>query len=146
MTEFTECYLSKYMPTQLFELVIDVEKYPSFIPWCSNVTIIEKNQDLIIADMEINFKGMRLNYRSEIKINIITADLIEIDIKATNGPFKYLFNKWTFNKLDSKTQIKFFIDFKFKSVILDKLLQIFFAAASKEMFKAFNNRAEELYG
>ena len=146
MPQFQQEYLSTYTVKQLHDLVMDVESYPQFLPWCYQTKIVQKSKGLTTADLTVKFKGILQEYRSEIKNSIKGNKLASIDVCSISGPFKHLINKWYLEKVGNHTQVKFFINFEFKSVLLDKLIGIFFSLACKKMVEAFNERARKLYG
>tara|TARA_B100000214_G_scaffold38593_1_gene24240 strand:- start:55 stop:510 length:456 start_codon:yes stop_codon:yes gene_type:complete len=138
-----------HTPTQLFDLVADVESYPDFLPWCLAVRIKERNPTydtdcptFIVADMVIGFKIFRERFTSRVECQ--RPD--RIDVNYTNGPFKYLNNHWVFTKVGtSSCEIDFFVDFEFRSIILQKAIGIVFNEAVQKMVDAFESRANILY-
>ena len=140
-----------YTPAQLFDLVADVEKYPAFLPWCLAVRvrhreIVETNvgdEELLVADMAIGFKVFRESFTTRVQCR--RPD--RIDVTYTDGPFRYLNNHWVFSpKGDNACEIDFFVDFEFRSTILQKAIGLVFNEAVRKMVDAFQTRAEALYG
>ena len=126
---------------RLFDLVIDIEAYPEFLPWCKSAKILKQTDDFIIADLVIEFKSIRESYRS--KVTFIKPD--SIDVEMIEGPFRYLNNKWRFSKTqDDKTLLYFEIDFKFNSIILEKIIGIFFDRTVEKLASSFIQRAEHI--
>ena len=129
---------------QLFEVVIDVESYPIFLPWCTACKIVNKysNYDFD-ADLTVGYKAIDEKYTSKIK-----ADYpITINSKAISGPFKYLDSTWTFKDTsDGQCEVYFGIEYKFKSFFLDKIMGGLFKKATIKMLDAFEKRAKDLYG
>jgi len=128
---------------KLFDMVMDIEKYPQFLPWCSSAKIIsQKSPANLTASLQISFKLIKLTYQSDVKYS--KQDYI-IAANAISGPFKALKNKWNFTKIDnSKTKVDFFIDFQFNSKILEKTIGSLFEIAAKKMIDAFEKRANSL--
>jgi coenzyme Q-binding protein COQ10 len=121
----------------LFDLVLDIESYPEFLEECSSAKIISQDNEKIIADLAISFKGFEEKYRSEVTIG---HDIIEA--RATSGPFQYLYNKWKFNKIsETETEIEFFIDFEFNNSLLSGIMNLIFQDRSSKMLLAFEKRA-----
>jgi coenzyme Q-binding protein COQ10 len=127
MTVLNKEYKSQYSIEQLYNMVVDIERYPEFIPWCSSAKIIDEAETIIIADLFITFKSFTESY------------------KMISGPFKHMDNAWTFESTESGTVVKFYIDFKFKSFLLEKLIGVFFTSACEKMIDAFEARAKHLY-
>jgi coenzyme Q-binding protein COQ10 len=131
-----------YTPEQLFALVADIERYPEFLPWCVGARIRERGPDLIVADLIIGFRMFRERFTSRVRLDPPRR----IDVAYTEGPFRYLNNSWTFERVPGGTRIDFFVDFEFKSRVLQKIIELLFAEAVKRMVGAFETRARTLYG
>ena len=134
---------SRFTPDQLFDLVADIERYPEFLPWCVAARIRRREGNTIWADLIIGFKMFRERFTSR-----VTADraLHRIDVAYTEGPFRYLNNHWNFKPApDGGTLIDFYVDFEFRSVLLQKIIGALFGEAVKRMVGAFEHRAEHLY-
>lgn len=147
MPNFSETKILPHQAKQLFDMVLDIEKYPQFLPWCklAKITkIIDDNN--LEADLLISFKGFMEKYSSKVIHQKISQDEYEIEVIETKGPFKYLVNKWHFKDLgQNQCQVNFFIDFKFNSIILEKMIGLVFEKATRKMMSAFEERALQLY-
>ncbi len=131
-----------YTPKQMFDLVADVEKYPEFLPWCVGLRVNSRNGDVILADMVIGYKMFREKFTSEVRLQ----DPDQIDVAYRDGPFKYLKNNWKFLPDEGGGCIvDFYVDFEFRSVILQKMIGVVFHEAVKIMVHAFEKRAAEVY-
>ncbi|HTT81270.1 MAG TPA: type II toxin-antitoxin system RatA family toxin [Stellaceae bacterium] len=142
MPTHAEQRLLPYTPEQLFALVADIERYPEFLPWCVGARIRERQPDLIVADLIIGFRVFRERFTSRVKL----APPHRIDVAYSEGPFRYLNNYWTFEKAPGGCRIDFFVDFEFKSRVLQKVIEVLFGEAVRRMVAAFERRAERLYG
>jgi coenzyme Q-binding protein COQ10 len=132
-----------YTPEQLFDLVADVERYPEFLPWALASRIRSREGDVITADLMIGFKMFRERFTSRVVLD--RPD--RIDVSYAEGPFKYLNNHWHFEPMaGGGTCIDFFVDFEFRSAILQKLIGLLFNEAVRRMVAAFEARAKQLYG
>ena len=128
----------------MFDLVADVERYPEFLPWCVGARIRSRTETLLVADLIINFKGMRENFTSNVALD---RDAMTIGVTYQDGPFKYLNNKWYFDHMASgQCMLDFYVDFEFKSRILEMVIEILFGEAVRRMVRAFEQRAAQLYG
>jgi len=136
---------------EIYDLVFDVEKYPEFLPWCSQAKITKKHDERHFeADLTINFKGFSHKYSSDVRAGKIDDDDYLISVVAIDGPFKNLVNQWQFKDLakrgdDKKCEVKFFIEFEFRSKILNKLMGFVWHKATQKMIGAFEKRAQEIY-
>ena len=132
---------------QLIELVLDIEKYPEFVPFCLGAHIYEKNEKedsiFIIADLTIGKGPFKDTYKSDVKFNKKNSSL-----KVTNigGPLNYLENTWNFLEHKSGTEISFDIDFEIENRFLNVVMTKSFQFGLDKIADAFQKRAEELFG
>ena len=131
-----------YTPEQLFALVADIERYPEFLPWCIGARIRERSATLVVADRIIGFKVFRERFTSRVALDPPR----NIDVTYAEGPFRYLNNHWTFERVPEGCRIDFFVDFEFKSRLMQKVIEILFSEAVRRMVGAFERRARDLYG
>jgi coenzyme Q-binding protein COQ10 len=131
-----------YTPEQLFALVADIERYPEFLPWCIGARIKERQPALVLADLIIGFKVFRERFTSRVALDPPR----KIDVTYAEGPFRYLNNHWTFEKVPDGCRIDFFVDFEFKSRLMQKVIEVLFSEAVRRMVGAFERRARDLYG
>ncbi|MEM6491985.1 MAG: type II toxin-antitoxin system RatA family toxin, partial [Pseudomonadota bacterium] len=132
-----------HSPEQLYDLVVDVAKYPEFIPWCVAARVKSKTETTMVADLMVGFKVFRERYTSEIHMTPKSRVLVE----QSAGPFKHLRNSWAFTPADDGgSTVDFFIDFEFSSALLQRAAQPVFSEATRRMVSAFEKRAQALYG
>ena len=131
---------------QLIDLVLDIEKYPTFIPYCLDSKIYEKNEEgdliLIIADLTIGKGIIKDTYKSNVKYNKI--DNI-IHVTNIDGPLKYLDNRWYFKDHERGTEISFDVDFELKNRFLNIIMTKSFQYGLDKIADAFQSRANELF-
>ncbi len=132
-----------YTPEQLYTLVAEVEHYPEFLPWCVAARIRERKENLITADLVIGFRMIRERFTSKVGLD---PDGKKIHVTYAEGPFKYLNNHWRFEEHHDGCVIDFYVDFEFKSKLLQKMIEALFHEAVRRMVAAFETRAEDLYG
>lgn len=135
---------SKFLPftqKQLFDLVLDIESYPEFLPLCTKAQIISRDQTGIIASLTIAAAGMEKTYQS-----FVTFTENTISAKAIDGPFKYLYNHWQFSPRDGGTMVEFTVDFELESFLLSKLMDVLLSKVYQEILAAFEQRARQQYG
>jgi coenzyme Q-binding protein COQ10 len=143
MTTHAERRLLPYSQQQLFDLVADVGRYPEFLPWCVAARVKGRSGDVLTADLVIGFKMVRERFTSRVTLHAPDR----IDVTYTEGPFKYLNNHWIFEPAaDGGTVIDFYVDFEFRSKVLQTLIGALFNEAVGLMVAAFEKRARQLYG
>jgi coenzyme Q-binding protein COQ10 len=128
---------------QLFDLVADIECYPEFLPWCVAARIRKREGNLVVADLVIGFKMFRERFTSRVRLD---PEASRIDVAYEEGPFKYLNNHWVFEDHPQGCAVDFYVDFEFRSRLLQKLIEPLFAEAVRRMVSAFETRAGKLYG
>lgn len=142
MTCHREKKILPYTAEQLYTLVADVKKYPDFLPWCCGARVRNEKENYLEADLIIGYKFIRETYTSQIQL----TPHKRIDVTYLKGPFKHLDNHWIFNDLgDSQCEIVFYVDFEFKSRLLQKLIGTIFTEAVHLMVSSFEKRANQLY-
>jgi len=131
---------------QLIDLVLDIEKYPTFVPFCMDAKIHKKKEQgnllLIIADLTIGKGPFKDTYKSDVKYN-----KKEDSIFVTNldGPLKHLENTWYFKEENNITEVSFEVDFELKNEFLNIVMTKSFQFALDKIAEAFQKRAEELF-
>jgi coenzyme Q-binding protein COQ10 len=142
MPTHAEKKLLPYSREQLFDLVADIERYPEFLPWCVGARVRERNGDEILGDLLIGYKMVRERFTSRVVLHRPDS----IDVSYSEGPFKYLTNHWLFvPQPDGGCVIDFYVDFEFRSKMLQKIMGMFFNEAVRRMVSAFEARAHQLY-
>jgi coenzyme Q-binding protein COQ10 len=131
-----------HTPEQMFDLVSDVEKYPEFLPWCVATRIRSRDGDTITADMVIGYKMFRERFTSKV---VLDRPGMRIDVAYSEGPFKYLNNHWLFIEDGKGVIVDFYVDFEFRSRLLQKLIGAVFNEAVKIMVHTFEKRAQNIF-
>ena len=130
----------------LIKMVLDIEKYPEFVPWCLNGKIHSKNDKgntiEIIADLTIGKSFFHETYKSFV---IYDKALDLIHVTSMEGPLKHLENKWFFKQNGENSEVDFHINFELKNKILNLLMIKSFHIGLKKIADAFEKRARELF-
>ena len=142
MTTHAEQRLIRYSPEQLFDLVADVRRYPEFLPWCLASRIRKQTDSALVADLIIGFQVFKEQFTSHIQMD---RDALVIKVEYAEGPFKYLTNRWKFIQHPDGCMIDFYVDFEFKSRLLQTVIENLFTEAVRRMVRAFEARADQLY-
>ena len=131
---------------ELIDLVLDVEKYPLFVPFCLDSKVYEKKEKgdllLMIADLTIGKGPLIDTYKSDVKYNK-KEDFIYVT--NLDGPLKHLENKWHFKQVNNITEISFDVDFELKNNFLNIIMTKSFQFGLDKIADAFEKRAEELF-
>ena len=131
---------------QLIDLVLDIEKYPEFIPFCLDAHIYEKKEKvdhtLIIADLTIGKGPIKDTYKSEVRYNKKNNF---INVTNIGGPLKHLENNWNFIDIDGFTEVYFNIDFEIENKLLNIVMAKSFQFGLDKIADAFQKRAKFLF-
>ncbi len=131
---------------QLIDLVLDIEKYPQFIPFCLDSKVYERNDKddllLIVADLTIGKGPFKDTYKSEVKYNKKSNSIFVTNL---DGPLKHLKNTWHFKEENNATAVSFEVDFELKNEFLNIVMTKSFQFALAKIAEAFQKRAEDLF-
>ena len=130
---------------KLIEFVLDIEKYPEFVPFCQGSKVYEKKQEgdltLIVADLTIGKGPFIDTYKSNVKFNKKDDTIFVTNI---DGPLNYLENNWKFQEQGDLTEVTFDVDFEIKNKFLNILMTKSFQFGLEKIADAFQKRAESL--
>ena len=131
---------------QLVEMVLDIEKYPEFVPWCIEGRVQDKNEssDLITFNGDLKVGKSILNETFSSHVSFYKEKDIII-VNNLDGPLKHLKNEWKFKEVNNSTQLEFFIDFELKNPILNGIMKKSFELGLNKIAEAFEERAIKLY-
>src|SRR5512146_3361138 len=112
MPQHQESRILPYTADQMYAVVADMEHYPEFLPWCSALTVQEREKDpageTVTAKMIVSYRGFRESHISKVRLE---PKRYAIDARHIEGPFKRLDTRWRFDPLPEGCQIQFMIDF-----------------------------------
>ena len=130
---------------KLIDFVLDIEKYPEFIPFCIGSKVYERNDHkdeiAIIADLTIGKKPFVDTYKSDVRYN---KQDDTIHVTNIGGPLKHLENNWKFIQNDKFTEVRFDVDFEIKNKFLDMIMTKSFQYGLNKIADAFQKRAEKI--
>ena len=131
---------------QLIDLVLDIEKYPDFVPFCIGAKVHERKEKgdllLLIADLTIGKGPFKDTYKSNVKFN---KKKDSIYVTNLEGPLKHLENKWQFKEENKITEVSFEVDFELKNDFLNIIMTKSFQFSLDKIADSFEKRAEELF-
>ena len=131
---------------ELIDLVLDIEKYPIFVPFCIDAKIHEKKEQgdmlLIIADLTIGKGPFKDTYKSDVKFN---KKKDSIYVTNLDGPLKHLENNWFFKEINKNTEVFFDVNFELKNHFLNIVMTKSFQFGLDKIADAFENRADKLF-
>ena len=127
-------------------MILDIEKYPEFVPWCIEGKVHDKNEstDLITfnGDLKVGKSILNETFSSHVSQH---KEIDKIIVTNLGGPLKHLKNEWSFKEVNNATQLEFFIDFELKNPILNSIMKRSFEIGLNKIAKSFEERAIKLY-
>ena len=117
-------------------------KYPEFLPWCAAAKVRTHTETELVADLTIGFGPFRETFTSRVQLDRPQR----ATVKYEHGPFRYLNNQWTFDPDPAGCRVNFFVDFEFRSRLLQAAIGVVFNEAVRRMVNAFLKRARDVYG
>ena len=130
----------------LFKMILDIEKYPEFVPWCLNGKINKKidRVDLIEieADLTVGKGFLNQTYKSHVTYY---KDKDKIIVSNIGGPLKYLKNEWQIKEVNNNSEVSFMINFEIKNIFYNMLMTRSFDQGLKNIADAFEKRAIQLF-
>ena len=127
-------------------MVLDIEKYPEFVPWCLEGKIHEKRESEDLIEIKGDLKvGKRFLNETYSSLVLYYKDKDKILVTNIDGPLKHLQNEWKFKEINSQTQLEFDIDFELKNNLLNMIMKNYFNLGLNKIADAFENRAIKLF-
>lgn len=149
MPKHSENRVMSYTARQMYDLVADVARYPEFLPWTAAARIrsrtpVGDGSEVMEADLVISFKVFRERFGS--RVTLWPADM-RIRTEYLDGPFRYMHSTWAFrDRPEGGCEVLFNVDFEFRNAILQKVIGVVFDEAMRRVVRAFETRAQSLYG
>jgi coenzyme Q-binding protein COQ10 len=132
---------------QMYDLVADVEKYPQFLPLCEGLTVMTRQPhgegEMLIAQMQVGYGAIRERFTTRVTLDPVKPFVLA---EYVDGPFHHLQNRWNFIPTASGSEIDFYINYEFKSFMLQMLVGAMFDTAFRKFTEAFEDRARAVYG
>jgi coenzyme Q-binding protein COQ10 len=131
---------------QVIEMVLDIEKYPQFVPWCLEGKIYEKKSTNDFIEIKADLKvGKRFINETFTSLVLYSKDKDLITVTNREGPLKYLKNEWKFKEINGQTQLEFYIDFELKNSFLNMIMKKSFNFGLNKITNSFEKRAIKLF-
>ncbi|MCK9543464.1 MAG: type II toxin-antitoxin system RatA family toxin [Novosphingobium sp.] len=132
-----------YSAGQMFDLVVDVARYPEFLPWVAATRVRSDSDEEMIADMLVGFNALREKFTSR----VTKERPNRIEVQYVDGPLRDLDNLWLFRETGpDECEIDFSVEFTFRNAMFEMLAGQYFDKAFRKMMAAFEERAAQLYG
>jgi len=134
-----------FTKNDLIELVLDIDNYNKFLPWCKSSKILKVDEDnvkkIIHADLEIGYKLIADTYTSEVFFDKKKSEII---VKPLSGPIKKLSNIWSFKEIDKYScEVNFFIEIELNNLLFNSMFSKFFDIGFEKILSSFEDRAKD---
>ena len=127
----------------LYKIVLDIEKYSEYIPWCKKIIIKTRSKNEMLADMIVCYRYFLP--QTFTSLVMFDSNKLLINTNYIKGPLKDLSTEWLFKKLEiKKTKIIFIIKFEFQRLLHQKMAELFFGLIENKMIDSFKKRADEI--
>lgn len=134
--------LVPYSAAQMYELVKDVEQYPSFLPWCNDAEVHIRGDDFIEASLELHRGHISKRFRTR---NVFRENE-SLGIALVGGPFRHMSGGWTFRQLgDTGSKVELELEFEFKNKATDVIFGRFFENTCNALVDSFTRQAAKIY-
>ncbi len=137
MRSFEETRIIACSPQAMFDVVMDIDAYPQFLPWVADAKVLRRTEGELSAELVADLAGSRHAFQTVDRF--ISPKLIEI--RLLEGPFRFLESVWTFEESgEGRCRVHFSIEFEFRSMMLDMVASPIFSTACKSMVRSFETR------
>ena len=149
MPSFSTKRRVRHSAAEMFDLVADGEKYPEFVPLCSDLHVKSRTTKgegvtVLVADMTVAYKIIHQTFTSRVTLE---RPNLRILVEYVDGPFKFMHNRWAFRPIgEHACEVEFFIEYEFASRALGMLMGAMFDTAFRKFSAAFERRADQVYG
>jgi coenzyme Q-binding protein COQ10 len=149
MPRFSTKRRVQHSAANMFDLVVDMEKYPQFVPLCTGLRVKSRTDkgegvSVVVAEMTVAYKMIRQTFVTR---DTLDRNNLTILVEYLQGPFSHLRNRWEFHPTgENSCEVEFFIEYEFKSRALGMLMGAMFETAFRKFSAAFEQRADRVYG
>ena len=145
MPSLTESRVVPYTADFMFAIVADVERYPEFVPWCTSLRVLRREQtgkiEFLTAETIVGFRNLRERYTSHVRLD---PKVHAIDVTQIEGVFRQMETHWHFAPMGASCKLEFSITFEFKNELLTAVAGRAFGLVVSRMTHAFEERAKTL--
>ena len=149
MPQFSTKRRVRHSAADMFDLVVDMEKYPAFVPLCTALKVRSRTDkgegvSVVVAEMTVAYKMIHQTFLTR---DTLDRPNLKILVEYLDGPFSRLQNRWIFHPTgENACEVEFFIEYEFKSRTLGVLMGAMFDTAFRRFATAFEQRADDVYG
>lgn len=146
MKHVKKSVLLGYSAREMYDLVVGVEDYPRFLPWCDKAEVLERGDSGMTARLGLHYAGLRHAFTTRNTHQPGESVLVQL----VDGPFSQLDGRWLFQPLGGTDtpacKIDFELRYAFSSLALEAVLSPVFDRVANTFVDCFVKRAEAVHG
>ncbi len=143
MIDLVRSALLPHTARQMFDLVNDIEQYPSFLPDCRSARVLSQSPGELVGELCLGRAGIRQRFVTRNRLRPPEA----INMELVEGDFSRFDAQWRFESIDDAAcKVSLQMEFEFRSALLDFAVRRLFKDTASTMVDAMVKRAAEVYG
>jgi ribosome-associated toxin RatA of RatAB toxin-antitoxin module len=125
----------------VFDVIEAAEHYPSFMPWCTKVAILERTDDIVAATLTLRIAG--LNFDMTTRNPKRRPEWLHVRLER--GPFRRFDGDWRVIPLAPYAcKVEFDLSYELAGSLVDRAASRVFDGIADRIVDAFAKRAEHL--
>lgn len=127
---------------RMFDLIEGCEHYPDFLPWCHGATVVTRDEATVIADLTVDYHGVRFGFRTRNPKRAPHWMAIHLE----RGPFRHFEGTWNLTPLAADgCRIDFALHYDFDSTAMARIARPVFDRITNTLVDRFVARADDVY-
>jgi ribosome-associated toxin RatA of RatAB toxin-antitoxin module len=138
--EVRKTALVAHSAAQMFDLIEAAEHYADFLPWCTDATIIVRDESVVVARFAVRYRGVGFSFTTRNPKRRPHWMAIHLE----EGPFRHFEGEWHLRELASNAcKIEFALRYELDNGLLGKLASPIFDGIARSMMDAYVTRADQ---
>jgi ribosome-associated toxin RatA of RatAB toxin-antitoxin module len=148
-----------YSAREMYDLVVGIEDYPKFLPWCESAAVLERHgadparaaPAGVTARLGLCYAGVRQSFTT--RNEDVPGESVRLEL--VDGPFSALDGTWLFKPLApadgaaapaAACRIEFELAYAFSNRVFEAVLSPVFDQVADTFVDSFVKRAAQVYG
>lgn len=147
MQTYQEKQTLPFSHQKLFDLVMNIEDYPQFLPWCKGARILKRTNDHLEATLKVGYTPFEESFTSKVTWGQTSPKSLWIKTSAIKGPIDKLDALWTFKEIGNHTgqcELNYEMTYHAPSGLMNMVMDKVFQTIAQSMIHAFRKRAGEI--
>ncbi len=133
----------------LFDLVLDIETYPQFLPWCRDARVANRTHNSLDGVLMVGTQLVHSSFTSLVRFDAATGI---VSMRARSNLFSHFSSRWCITSAENSENgessessvVDFVVDFELRNLPFKVLFEGLFEQAALRMVDAFEGRARFL--